>query len=65
MARQVKAWDANPDEESSIPGTHRMEGENQFPQVALLHMWPAVHTGTLWVCAHECACVHTCIKVNK
>lgn len=41
MAQQVKVLAAEPDNPSSVPGTHTVEGKNGLLQVVLvLHMHP-------------------------
>lgn len=56
MAQQVKACTSKSDKQSSIPGTHKIEGKNQFSQVALLHVWTMVSMCTLCVYTSMCMC---------
>lgn len=47
MAYQIKVLVTKPDNLSSIPGVHMMEGENQFTHVSsnLTHvLWPTVYS---------------------
>jgi hypothetical protein len=51
MAQEIKVFAAKPDNLSLIPGTHKVEGENQrlhivflCPQCTMAFMHPPVHT---------------------
>lgn len=48
MAQWVKALDAKPDDLSSVPGIHIIEGENQLLEVVLWlpHVYCGMHTPT-------------------
>lgn len=38
MVQRIKAFAANHDDLSSIPGTYTQEGESQLPQIVLWHV---------------------------
>lgn len=63
MVQSTEVLAAKPDNPSSVPGVHMVEGENQLP---LIFLWPthASHALSVHIHTHPHMCAHTHIHTH-